>query len=61
MYIRVGDTPLDEINPDLALAFHEGNANDLEEVRSTRRKFCKFTKFSHFKFDFRIFSIVDAK
>jgi len=36
VYIRVGDTPLDEINPDLALAFHEsniqtGNANDLEE------------------------------
>jgi len=36
VYIRLGDTPLDEINPDLALAFHESNiqtrnANDLEE------------------------------
>jgi len=36
VYIRLGDTPLDEINPDLALAFHENNiqtrnANDLEE------------------------------
>jgi len=25
VYIRLGDTPLDEINPDLALAFHESN------------------------------------
>lgn len=37
VYIRLGDTPLDEINPDLALAFHESkietrNVNDLEEV-----------------------------
>lgn len=27
VYIRLGDTPLNEINPDLAVAFHEGNAN----------------------------------
>jgi hypothetical protein len=36
VYIRLGDTPLDEINPDLALAFHESsldtNANELEEM-----------------------------
>jgi len=36
VYIRLGDTPLDEINPELALAFHENNihtrnVNDLEE------------------------------
>lgn len=36
VYIRLGDTPLDEINPDLAVAFHENgiatrNAIDLEE------------------------------
>ncbi|KAJ6645741.1 hypothetical protein Bhyg_00950 [Pseudolycoriella hygida] len=34
VYIRLGDTPLDEINPDLALAFHESNIetrNGLDE------------------------------
>jgi len=36
VYIRLGDTPLEEINPDLASAFHESNiharnANDLLE------------------------------
>lgn len=27
VYIRMGDTPLNEINPDLAVAFHEGVVN----------------------------------
>lgn len=27
VYIRMGDTPLNEINPDLAIAFHEITAN----------------------------------
>lgn len=27
VYIRLGDTPLNEINPDLAIAFHEVGAN----------------------------------
>lgn len=27
VYIRMGDTPLNEINPELAIAFHEIGAN----------------------------------
>lgn len=27
VYIRMGDTPLNEINPELAIAFHEFGAN----------------------------------
>lgn len=44
VYIRVGDTPLDAINPALANAFHEGNIlgrNIATDVEAVREKFEK--------------------
>lgn len=34
VYIRVGDTPLNEINPELAVAFHEVAAVNGRQLKS---------------------------
>lgn len=48
VYIRMGDTPLNEINPELAVAFHEGFANGRQLKSDDGVKFlltihCNFT------------------
>lgn len=39
VYIRLGDTPLNEINPELAIAFHEvgPNARQIKSDDSVRK------------------------
>lgn len=57
VYIRLGDTPLNEINPDLAIAFHEGFANGRQLKSDDGVKFlltnhCNFTLY----FEIKLFS-----
>lgn len=58
VYIRMGDTPLNEINPELAIAFHEIGANGRQlksndEVSGTKTFFSfQISNFFHLETEF---------
>lgn len=57
VYIRMGDTPLNDINPELAIAFHEIGANGRQlksnnEVSGTKTVFSLAIEFNSLRFFF---------